>query len=69
MQRKQLESRAYVKPAVNVCTVQTESFLHASGNAGTIGGGGSAGDAKQGWFDEEEDEPAQLGGNYSAWEE
>ena len=60
MNSKQLESRAYAKPAVTINPVDAESLLstgsHFSGghNQGHVGGGG--GDAKQGWFEEEEDE-------------
>ena len=60
MKQNQLESRAYVKPAVTINPVDAESLLstgsHFSGghNQGHVGGGG--GDAKQGWFEEEEED-------------
>ena len=60
MNRNQLESRAYVKPAVTINLVNAESLLstgsHFSGghNQGHVGGGG--GDAKQGWFDEDDED-------------
>ena len=60
MKQKQLESWAYAKPEVTINPVDTEALL-ASGSKfngghsqGHVGSGG--GDAKQGWFEEEEDE-------------
>ena len=56
MKQKRLESWAYVKPKITVCGTQTECLLTSfSGNAGTITPGAGGGDAKSGWFDEEED--------------
>ncbi|ALO49390.1 hypothetical protein [Hoylesella enoeca] len=59
MNRKQLESRAYVKPEMSVIQTIMEFPLL---NGSTIKGGHKkpiinpeTGDAKQGWFDEEED--------------
>ena len=74
MNRKQLESRAYVKPAFSVCALQTESLLQtfsSQHNPGQHGTGPSS--AKQGWFDEEEEESlipssSSEGGN-SLWNE
>ena len=63
----------YEKPKVSVCALQTESFLHASGQHEDAGHGGTIGNAKQGWFDEEEEEsltpsPSPEGeGNYQVW--
>ena len=57
MNRKQLESRAYMKPAFSVCALQTESLLQAFSsqhNPGHHGTGPSS--AKQGWFEEEDEE-------------
>ena len=57
MNRKQLESKAYSKPNVAVCLLQTEQLLtFASGQHQDAENGGSYGNAKQGWFDEEEEE-------------
>ena len=76
MQRNQLERWAYVKPAISVCALQTESFLHASGQHQEAEHGGPIGNAKQGWFDEEEEEesltpsPSPEGeGSYQSWNE
>ena len=75
MKQKQLESRAYVKPAVTINPVDAESLLstgsHFNGghNQGHVGGGG--GDAKQGWFEEEDEDdlnPAEER-NYQLWNE
>ena len=58
MNRKQLESRAYVKPEMSVIQTIMEFPLL---NGSTIKGGHKkpiinpeTGDAKQGWFDEED---------------
>ena len=75
MNRKQLESRAYVKPAFSVCALQTESLLQTfSSQHHDAEHGGTAGDAKQGWLDEEDEEdgltpgPSPLGeGSYQLW--
>ena len=74
MKQKQLESRAYVKPAVTVSLVDAEALLstgsHFNGghNQGHVGGGG--GDAKQGWFEEEEEDPNPAEErNYQLWNE
>ena len=75
MNRKQLESRAYMKPAVSVCEMQTESLLQAfSSQHEDAEHGGTAGDAKQGWLDDEEDDagltpgPSPKGeGSYQLW--
>ena len=74
MKQKQLESRAYAKPAVTINPVDAESLLstgsHFNGghNQGHVGGGG--GDAKQGWFEEEEEDPNPAEErNYQLWNE
>lgn len=60
--KKQATKRAYIKPESKVYPMAVESLLDAaSGNAGTIGYGGDAGDAKKhngDWddWDEEEEE-------------
>ena len=48
--------QTYVKPACAMYGGESVSLLQASGNAGTIGVGGSGGDEKRGFYDEEEDE-------------
>ena len=59
----------YVKPFISVCAVQTESFLHASGQHQDAEHGGTIGNAKQGWFDEEdEDESLTPAGEKSLWD-
>ena len=73
MKRKELERRAYLAPALSVYAMQTESqFLagsEASGNAGTGGTGAADGDAKRGWFDdEEEEETSSLPTHQSLWD-
>ena len=48
---------SYVKPEVSVCLSQTEYLLtSASGDNKDLEPGGSFGDAKRGWFDEEDEE-------------
>ena len=56
------ERWAYVKHECEVTTCQTEChLLDASGNAGTIGGGPTYGEAKrQIPWDEEEEEPVEA---------
>ena len=56
MNRKLLERRAYMRPAIKVCELQTEKLLSISGQHEDAGSGGTIGNAKQGWFDEEEEE-------------
>ena len=52
-----IERRIYQKPQCNIVCTETEALLvHASGNAGTIQPGTTVGDAKRGFFDEEEDQ-------------
>ena len=61
MNRNQLESRAYAKPEVTVCHMQTEhTLLHASGQHEDAGHGGTIGNAKQGWFDEDDEEEEEF---------
>ncbi|MGP1480716.1 MAG: hypothetical protein ACTTJL_03330 [Hoylesella enoeca] len=75
MNRNQLERWAYAKPEVTINPVDTEALLSTSSkfngghNQGHVGIGG--GDAKQGWFDEEEEEdlnPAEER-SYQSWNE
>ena len=61
MNRKQLESRAYSKPAVEAIRLEPHSELMDTSfpNSGGHNKAGDDGDdlsAKQGWFDEEEEE-------------
>ena len=77
MNRKQLESRAYAKPAFSVCALQTESLLQTfSSQHHDAEHGGTFGDAKQGWLDDEDEEdglthsPSPKGeGSYQLWNE
>lgn len=52
--------QTYVKPTCATYYAENENLLLASGNAGTIGVGGSGGDAKRGFFEENEDEPVRT---------
>ena len=66
--------QTYVKPTCAMHDVENENLLQASGNAGTIGVGGSGGDAKRGFYDEEEGETlhatfAHGVASFSSWEE
>ena len=57
MKEKKTAKRAYMEPVCESFVIEAEQLLQtASGNAGTIGGGAGAGDAKQGWFDEEDED-------------
>ena len=52
-----IERKIYQKPQCNIVCTETENLLvHASGNAGTMQPGPSAGDAKRSFFEEEEDQ-------------
>ena len=52
-----IERRVYQKPQCNIVCTETEALLvHASGNAGTIQPGTTAGDAKHNFFNEEDQE-------------
>ncbi|MBA7488417.1 MAG: hypothetical protein HG422_05235 [Prevotella sp.] len=66
MNRKLLERRAYMRPAIKVCELQTEKLLSISGQHEDAGSGGTIGNAKQGWFDEEEEESSAASLFYSA---
>ena len=71
MKQKRLESWAYAKPKITVCGTQTECLLTSfSGNAGTITPGAGGGDAKQGWFEEEEETASSDESKFgSPWED
>ena len=74
MKQKQLERWAYAKPEVTINPVDTEALLavgskfNGGHSQGHVGGGG--GDAKQGWFDEDEEDfdPAEER-SYQSWNE
>lgn len=55
-EKMKTSKQTYVKPICATYYAENENLLQASGNAGTIGVGGSGGDAKRGFYDEEEDE-------------
>ena len=62
MKQKQLESRAYMKPAIETIRLEPHSELMETSFPNS-GGHNKAGDdgelnAKQGWFDEDEEEEA-----------
>ncbi len=57
MDKNYLDARAYIKPVIRVCKVQQEGLLQtASGQHKPIQGGGVSGDAKEGWFEEEDND-------------
>ena len=59
MKKMESKKRAYTKPEIKVYPMENDNLLQAaSGNAGTIGYGGSGGDAKKWWGEEWEDEEA-----------
>ena len=54
MKEKKTDKRAYMEPVCESFAIEAEQLLQsASGNAGMIGPGAGAGDAKQGWFEAE----------------
>ena len=80
MNREQKERLHYIVPRCTVIPMQNDNLLQAaSGNAGTIGYGGSGGDAKRNtsveeWEDEETSPTSSKEGessypSYNAWEE
>lgn len=57
--KRKLSGKTYVRPEMEFIKVAGDALLQVvSGNAGTIGGGGSFGDAKKNFFDGEEEEKA-----------
>lgn len=73
-EKMKTSKQTYVKPTCATYYAENENLLLASGNAGTIGVGGSGGDAKRGFYDEEEDETlhttfAHGVAPVSSWEE
>ncbi len=51
------QKKNYVKPELDICNMQVEHLLTiASGQHEHIGQGGTVGSAKQGWYENEEDE-------------
>ena len=76
MDNMERKKRAYTTPTIKIYPIQEDNLLQAaSGNAGTIGYGGSGGDAKK-WGDEWEEEEAQPltregsdHPSYDAWKE
>lgn len=59
-EKMKTSKQTYVKPTCATYYAENENLLLASGNAGTIGVGGSGGDAKRGFYDEEEDETLHM---------
>jgi len=58
---KVIERKIYQKPQCNIICTEAESLLiQASGNAGTIQPGPSAGDAKRNFFNEEEEDQEET---------
>ena len=70
MKEKKTAKRAYMEPVCESFVIEAEQLLQsASGNAGTIGGGAGAGDAKQGWFEEENGFSSDESKFGSLWED
>ena len=80
MKKMESKKRAYIMPEIKVYPMENDNLLQAaSGNAGTIGYGGSGGDAKRNtsveeWEEEEASPSPSKGGeisypSYNAWEE
>ena len=80
MDNKKRKKRAYITPEMMVYPMENDNLLQAaSGNAGTIGYGGSGGDAKRNtgveeWEEEEASPNPSQGGessypSYNVWEE
>ena len=80
MKKMESKKRAYTTPEMKVYPMQEDNLLQAaSGNAGTIGYGGSGGDAKRNtgveeWEEEEASPSPSQGGelgypSYNAWGE
>lgn len=79
MKKMESKKRAYIMPEIKVYPMENDNLLQAaSGNAGTIGYGGSGGDAKKWWGGEWEDEETSPTSSkegessypsYNAWEE
>ena len=60
MNRKQFRKQGYIKPKITVIVPPQEYLmLTGSGQHKDAGSGGIHGDAKQAWFDEEEDDEEQ----------
>ncbi|WP_181792842.1 hypothetical protein [Segatella buccae] len=69
MNQAKLEKRAYICPTVENIYVEVESLLtDASGDHVHIGQGGTYGDAKQGFFFDEEEEKTKPR-HTNAWED
>ncbi|WP_314739442.1 hypothetical protein [Hoylesella pleuritidis] len=57
MKQTELERRAYIRPMMKVINVEVEHLLAiVSGDHEDIGQGGTYGDAKRGYFDDEIEE-------------
>ena len=67
MKKSETTKRVYMKPVSEVLCIATESILQASGNAGTVGPGNGGGDAKQGWFEEDDDFSSNENGFNASW--
>ncbi len=69
MKEKKTDKRAYMEPVCESFTIEAEQLLQASGNAGMIGPGAGGGDAKQGWFEEENGFSSDESKFGSPWED
>lgn len=70
MNRKQIRKQAYIRPTIKVIATQQEHLLVVSGQHENAGHGGTIGNAKQGFFDENEGEDAQTEEQgYHLWNE
>ena len=69
MKQTRLENRAYIRPITESITVEVEHLMaEASGDHKPIGHGGTVGDAKQGFFFDDNEEETQLRCT-NAWED
>jgi hypothetical protein len=70
MNRKQFRKQVYVQPTIEIIATQQEHLLVASGQHENAGHGGTIGNAKQGLFDEDEEEDIQAEEQgYHLWNE
>ena len=71
MKRDQVNIQHYTRPEIRVLKVDVESLLQDTSNTGGHNNAGNGGGlrAKQGWFDEEEEDNNVLYKPYRVWEE
>lgn len=70
MKEEELKQLAYIRPQIKVIQTEVESLLfEASGNHKPGIVNPNPGDAKQGWFDEEDEYEEDNSTLYSLWNE